>query len=85
MIVIFYRSFLMQLQLKAAYETERLQPPHRFVPWVIVNNKTLEQVGTHYPLTNFCLSALLFPALTLQLAQILYMYAGLPELHYSYL
>lgn len=53
----------MQLQLKAAYETERLQPPHRFVPWVIVNNKTLEQVGIHYPLA-YRLSAFLFLPLT---------------------
>lgn len=41
------------LQLKAAYETERLQPPHRFVPWVIVNNKTLEQDYQNY-ITHIC-------------------------------
>ncbi|KAK1365537.1 Gamma-interferon-inducible lysosomal thiol reductase [Heracleum sosnowskyi] len=41
------------LQLRAAYETERLQPPHRFVPWVIVNNKTLEQDYQNY-ITHIC-------------------------------
>lgn len=49
----------MQLQRRDAYETERLQPPHKFVPWVIVNNKTLEQVGIHCPCPlTLCLYAL---------------------------
>ncbi|KAL8120106.1 gamma-interferon-responsive lysosomal thiol protein-like isoform X2 [Apium graveolens] len=41
------------VQLQAAYETEHLQPPHRFVPWVIVNNKTLEQDYQNY-VTHIC-------------------------------
>ncbi|WOH08083.1 hypothetical protein DCAR_0727520 [Daucus carota subsp. sativus] len=41
------------LQRRDAYETERLQPPHKFVPWVIVNNKTLEQDYQNY-VTHIC-------------------------------
>lgn len=37
-----------ELELRHAYETEHLQPPHRFVPWVLVNNKTLEQDYGNY-------------------------------------
>lgn len=31
------------LELKYADETDRLNPPHRFVPWVLVNNKALQE------------------------------------------
>lgn len=35
----------MQLILKYAEETDSLKPPHRFVPWVTVNDQALEEVG----------------------------------------
>jgi len=35
----------MQLEKSYAYETTQLNPPHRFVPWVIVNDKPLQEVG----------------------------------------
>lgn len=35
----------MQLTLKYAEETDSLKPPHRFVPWVTVNDQALEEVG----------------------------------------
>ncbi|KAG7027419.1 Gamma-interferon-inducible lysosomal thiol reductase, partial [Cucurbita argyrosperma subsp. argyrosperma] len=33
----------MQLEQSYAYETTQLNPPHRFVPWVIVNDKPLQE------------------------------------------
>lgn len=38
----------MQLTLKYAEETDSLKPPHRFVPWVTVNDQALEEVGPSY-------------------------------------
>jgi hypothetical protein len=35
----------MQLQRKYAAETSQLNPPHRFVPWVVVNNQPLREVS----------------------------------------
>lgn len=34
----------MQLLQKYADETGHLSPPHRFVPWVVVNNQPLQEV-----------------------------------------
>ncbi|KAJ6750377.1 hypothetical protein OIU85_000956 [Salix viminalis] len=33
----------MQLEKKYAAETAKLNPPHRFVPWVVVNNQPLRE------------------------------------------
>lgn len=35
----------LQLEQRHAYETAKLNPPHRFVPWVVVNNQPLEEVS----------------------------------------
>lgn len=34
----------MQLLQKYADETGHLNPPHRFVPWLVVNNQPLQEV-----------------------------------------
>lgn len=33
-----------QIEQKYAKETAQLNPPHRFVPWVVVNNQALQEV-----------------------------------------
>ncbi|CAA2969913.1 gamma-interferon-inducible lysosomal thiol reductase [Olea europaea subsp. europaea] len=33
-----------QIEIEYADETARLNPPHRFVPWVLVNNQPLQEV-----------------------------------------
>lgn len=33
-----------QIEQKYAKETALLNPPHRFVPWVVVNNQALQEV-----------------------------------------
>jgi interferon gamma-inducible protein 30 len=35
----------MQLQALYGYETAHLDPPHVFMPWVVVNNKSLGKVS----------------------------------------
>lgn len=41
------------LQLEQAYadETAQLNPRHRFVPWVLVNNIPLQEVSLSLPLS----------------------------------
>jgi len=41
-----YKPFMStkQIDLKYAKETSELKPPHRFVPWVVVNNQALQEV-----------------------------------------
>lgn len=34
-----------QIETKYARETAQLNPPHRFVPWLVVNNKPLAEVS----------------------------------------
>lgn len=38
----------MQLEQKFAAETAQLNPPHRFVPWVLVNNQPIQEVCPHF-------------------------------------
>ena len=33
-----------QIEQNYAKETAQLNPPHRFVPWVVVNNQALQEV-----------------------------------------
>lgn len=47
----------MQLEQKYATETAQLKPPHRFVPWVVVNNQPLQEVIPNL----FFFSALSYP------------------------
>lgn len=35
----------MQLELKYANETNALQPPYKFVPWIVVNGVPLKEVS----------------------------------------
>lgn len=44
-----------QLENKYAKETSQLNPPHRFVPWVVVNNQPLQEVSPSLILDGFSL------------------------------
>lgn len=37
-----------QIEQYYAKETAQLNPPHRFVPWVVVNNQPLQEVGPFF-------------------------------------
>ena len=41
----FFLLLISQIEQKYAKETAELNPPHRFVPWVVVNNQALQEVG----------------------------------------
>ncbi|XP_048500979.1 gamma-interferon-responsive lysosomal thiol protein [Beta vulgaris subsp. vulgaris] len=36
-------KLILQLELQYAYETNQLNPPHAYVPWVVVNNQPLRE------------------------------------------
>ena len=42
--LIFFFSNLLQLQLQYAAETSALEPPHKYVPWVVVDGQPLYEV-----------------------------------------
>jgi interferon gamma-inducible protein 30 len=42
--MIFMSNKTKQIDQKYAKETAQLNPAHRFVPWVVVNNQALQEV-----------------------------------------
>lgn len=39
-------TIFLQLELKYAAETNALQPPHKYVPWVVVDGEPLYEVSS---------------------------------------
>lgn len=71
----------MNLQLETAYadETTKLNPTHRFVPWVLVNNQPLQEVS---PSLCVSLSLPLSYSFACNIDEdILLLIAGLPEFY----
>lgn len=43
-LIYLYLCVTKQIEQKYAKETAELNPPHNFVPWVVINNQALKEV-----------------------------------------